>query len=115
MASKVTHMAVRPSGRDIVSSLAPQTSSNEDEETVLNAVIETPQGARNKYKYDQESGLYTLSKVLPAGSVFPFSFGFIPRTLCEDGDPLDILVLADEPVPVGCIVPSRLIGIMEAE
>jgi|SRR3954469_21890179 inorganic pyrophosphatase len=86
-----------------------------DDVDILHAVIETPQGSRNKYKYDEESGLFILSKVLPAGSQFPYSFGFIPKTLAEDGDPLDVLVLTDEPVPVGCVVPCRVIGVLRAE
>jgi inorganic pyrophosphatase len=53
--------------------------------------------------------------VLPAGAIFPFDFGFIPATLGEDGDPLDVLVLMDEPVFAGCLVPARLIGVIEAE
>ncbi len=88
---------------------------DEDDPLIVEAVIETPQGTRNKYKYDEKTGLFTLHKVLPAGSTFPLSFGFIPRTLADDGDPLDVLIFADEPVPVGCVVPARLIGVMEAE
>jgi inorganic pyrophosphatase len=56
-----------------------------------------------------------LKGVLPAGAVFPFDFGFVPSTRAEDGDPLDVLVLMDAPVYPGCIVPSRLIGVIEAE
>ncbi len=81
----------------------------------LNAVIETPQGSRNKFKYDEEHGLFALSGVLPAGAVFPFDFGFVPSTLGEDGDPLDVLVLMDEPAFTGCLVPARLIGVIEAD
>lgn len=81
----------------------------------LNAVIETPQGSRNKYEYDQELGLFKLSGVLPVGAVFPFDFGYVPSTLGGDGDPLDVLVLMDEPVFAGCLVPARLIGAIEAE
>jgi inorganic pyrophosphatase len=81
----------------------------------IQAVIETPRGSRNKYKFDERSGLFKLSHVLPAGASFPYSFGFIPGTLAEDGDPLDVLVLEDEPVPVGCLVLVRLIGVLEAE
>src|ERR1700693_2649246 len=55
-----------------------------------------------------------LSKVLPLGMMFPFDFGFIPSTLGEDGDPLDVLVLMDEPLPVGCTLGCRLLGIIEA-
>lgn len=88
---------------------------DEEDVEIVEAVIETPQGTRNKYKYDDKTGLFTLHKVLPAGSIFPLSFGFVPQTLADDGDPLDILIFADEPVPVGCVVPARLIGVMEAE
>src|ERR671939_103970 len=86
---------------------------NESED--LNVVIETPKGNRNKFKYDEERGLFKLSGVLPMGAVFPFDFGFIPSTLGGDGDPLDVLVLMDEPAFTGCLVPARLIGVVEAE
>jgi inorganic pyrophosphatase len=76
------------------------------------AIIETPKGRRNKFKYDEESGLFTLSRVLPQGFVFPFEFGFIPSTAAQDGDPLDVIVLMDEPAHVGCILQIRLIGVI---
>ena len=60
-------------------------------------IIETPQGSRNKFEYDEQHGLFKLSGVLPAGASFPFDFGFVPSTQGEDGDPLDVLVLMDEP------------------
>ena len=78
-------------------------------------VIETPSGSGNKLKFDDELGVYRLDRVLPAGMVFPFDFGFVPRTLAEDGDPLDAIVLLDSPVHPGCIVLARLIGVLEAE
>src|SRR5437764_14661059 len=81
----------------------------------LNVVIETPKGSRNKFKCDPQSGSFELSKVLPRGSVFPFDFGFIPSTTGDDGDPLDVLVLMDEPVPAGCKIAARLLGVIEAE
>ena len=77
------------------------------------AIIETPKGRRNKFKYDEDSGLYTLSRVLPQGFVFPFDFGFIPSTAADDGDPLDVIVLMDEPAHVGCVLNIRLIGVMK--
>jgi inorganic pyrophosphatase len=80
----------------------------------LNVVVETPRGSRNKFKYDPESGLFRLSAVLPEGASFPHAFGFVPSTLGDDGDPLDVLVLMDEAVYPGCLVPSRLIGIVRA-
>ena len=81
----------------------------------LNVIIETPKGSRNKFNYDEEHGLFKLGGVLPAGAVFPFDFGFVPSTLGGDGDPLDVLVLMDEPAFVGCLVHARLIGVIEAE
>lgn len=81
----------------------------------LNVIIETPRGNRNKFNYDPELGLFVLGKLLPPGAVFPYDFGFIPSTLGEDGDPLDVLMLMDEPVPVGCLIRAWLIGVIEAE
>jgi inorganic pyrophosphatase len=87
-----------------------------DAETeTLNAVIETPKGSRNKFTYDEKLALFKLSGVLPAGAVFPFDFGFLPSTLGQDGDPLDVLVLMDEPAFAGCLVSARLLGVIEAE
>jgi inorganic pyrophosphatase len=80
-----------------------------------NVVIETPRGSRNKFKRDETRGLFMLGGILPAGAVFPFDFGFLPGTLGEDGDALDVLLLLDDPAFVGCLVPARLIGVIEAE
>src|SRR5262245_14669451 len=81
----------------------------------LNVVVDTPKGSRNKYKFDEQQGQWRLSKVLPQGLSFPYDFGFLPSTRGEDGDPLDVLLLMDEPAFPGCVVPARLIGILEAE
>ena len=80
----------------------------------LRVIIETPQGSRNKFDYDEELGLFKLGGVLPAGAVFPFDFGFVPSTLGGDGDPLDVLVLMDEAAFAGCLVEVRLLGVVEA-
>jgi hypothetical protein len=80
----------------------------------LNVVIDTPKGCRNKFAYDKKRKAYTLKTVLPHGAVFPFDFGSISGTIGEDGDPLDALVLMDEPAFVGCLVESRVIGVIEA-
>ena len=82
---------------------------------VTNIVIEVPKGSRNKYVYDDALGLFRLKKILPAGAVFPFDFGFIPSTIGGDGDPLDVLVLMDEPAFPGCLVPARIVGVIEAD
>ena len=77
------------------------------------AIVETPKGHRNKFKYEPDSGLFSLSHLLPEGFSFPFDFGFIPSTAAEDGDPLDIIVLMDEPAHVGCLLDVRLVGVFK--
>lgn len=79
------------------------------------AIVETPAGSRAKFTYDEDSGLYALGKMLPAGLAFPLDFGFVPSTVGGDGDPLDILILAEAELPVGCLVDVRLIGAIEVE
>jgi inorganic pyrophosphatase len=79
------------------------------------AVIETPKGSRNKFDYDPDSNLFMLGGLLPEGMMFPFDFGFIPSTLADDGDPLDVMVLMDAPAHVGCLIEVRIIGIIHAK
>jgi inorganic pyrophosphatase len=80
----------------------------------LNVVIETPRGSRAKFSYDEQSGLFALSKLLPVGMAFPFSFGFIPSTCGGDGDPLDVMMVLEEKLFPGCLVSARLIGGLKA-
>ena len=103
-------MAKSPSERNSFIDLSPFSKDGE-----IHVFIDTPKGSRNKYKYDVEYKLFTLGGVLPAGAVFPFDFGYVPSTEGGDGDPLDVLVLMDEPAFVGCLVPSRLLGVIEAD
>src|ERR1700676_557116 len=70
---------------------------DDDDDEIIKVVIETPKGSRNKYAFDPEERTFTLKKVLAAGMTFPYDFGFVPSTLAEDGDPVDVLVLMDEP------------------
>jgi inorganic pyrophosphatase len=84
-------------------------------EGTCRAIIETPKGYRAKYNYDPETDLFELARMLPDGMTFPLDFGFVPSTLCDDGDPLDIMVLCEEPNPVGALVRVRLVGVLEAE
>lgn len=81
----------------------------------LNVIVDTPKGSRNKFEFDERRGLFKLGGVLPAGAAFPYDFGFVPATLGGDGDPIDVLILMDEPAFVGCLVESRLIGVIEAD
>jgi inorganic pyrophosphatase len=81
----------------------------------LNVVIDTPKGFRNQYRFDEQRGQWRLRKVLPRDLRFPYDFGFLPSTRGEDDDPLDVLVLMDEAAFPGCVVPARLLGVVEAE
>ena len=88
---------------------------DEDDDEIVTVVIETPKGSRNKYAFDPDLKAFTLKKVLPAGMAFPYDFGFVPSTEADDGDPVDVLVLMDEPAFPGCVLHCRLIGIIEGE
>jgi inorganic pyrophosphatase len=78
-------------------------------------VIETPKGRRNKFDFDPKIGAFTLGGLLAEGISFPFDFGFVPSTVAADGDPIDVMVLMDEPAHVGCVLTVRLIGVIQAE
>jgi len=78
-------------------------------------IIETPKDSRNKYAFDPQERVFELKKVLPAGMAFPYDFGFVPSTVGGDGDPLDVLVLMDEPAFPGCKLTCRLIGVIQGE
>jgi inorganic pyrophosphatase len=88
---------------------------DKDDKSSIQVVIETPKGCRNKYKFDPKLRSFTLSRVLPDGMVFPYDFGFVPSTMAEDGDPIDVLLLMDSPAFPGCVIESRLIGVIEGE
>jgi inorganic pyrophosphatase len=77
------------------------------------AVIEVPKGSKNKYELDKQSGLIRVDRVLYSSVQYPANYGFIPQTLCEDNDPLDILVLGQESVPPLVIMMARPIGVMK--
>jgi inorganic pyrophosphatase len=86
-----------------------------EDKHITQVIIETPKGSRNKYAFDPEQKIFQLKKVLPAGMAFPYDFGFVPSTLADDGDPIDVLVLMDEPAFPGCLLKCRLIGVIEGE
>jgi len=80
---------------------------------ILDCIIEVPRGNRNKYELDKVSGMLRLDRVLYSAVFYPANYGFIPRTYCDDSDPLDILVLGQEPVVPMCILTARPIGVMQ--
>lgn len=87
-------------------------SYGKDAPDVINVVIEIKKGERNKYEFDKESGRLMLDRVNATHLGYPADYGYVPDTLCEDGDPLDALLVIDESVPHGVVVPSRAIGVL---
>lgn len=81
----------------------------------LNIFIENPKGTSNKYELDKESGRIMLDRALYSSVFWPFEYGFIENTLSEDGDPLDAVVLVNEPTFPGCVIPSKIIGMLDME
>jgi inorganic pyrophosphatase len=82
---------------------------------LVQVIVETPAGSRNKFSFDPEQGIFAHKKTLPAGMSFPYDFGFLPQTLAPDGDPIDVLLLMDEPAYPGIAVKGRLIGVIEGQ
>ena len=80
---------------------------------IVYAVIEIPKGSRNKYEYDKDMEAFALDRVLYSPFHYPAEYGIIPQTLWDDGDPMDIIVLMDQPTFSGCVIESRPIGIMK--
>jgi len=86
-----------------------------NDKQLLRVVIETPKGSRNKFAFNADEHVFELKKVLPSGMTFPYDFGFVPSTEADDGDPVDVLVLMDEPAFPGCVLTCRPIGVIEGE
>ncbi len=78
--------------------------------SVVNAIIEIPKGRRSKFEIDKATGLFRLDRYLYSSSHYPGDYGFIPRTLAEDGDALDVLVMVNEPTFTGCLIETRVLG-----
>lgn len=80
---------------------------------IVNVLIEIPGGSKNKYEFDKELNAFALDRVLYSSVKYPYDYGFVPNTLADDGDPLDGMVLMDEPTFPGCIIAARPIGFLE--
>ncbi|WP_294822817.1 inorganic diphosphatase [uncultured Flavobacterium sp.] len=87
-------------------------SFGDDSPKVVNGIIEIPKGTRAKYELDKESGMLKLDRVLFSSVYYPANYGFIPRTYCDDDDPLDILVISQIDIVPMCIVSAKVIGVM---
>src|SRR5690606_10302934 len=90
-----------------------EVSIDENPPHRVNSIIEIPKGSRAKYEIDKASGLIKLDRVIYASMYYPLNYGFIPQTLGEDGDPLDIVVLTQVSVVPLCMIPSKVIGVMQ--
>lgn len=88
------------------------TGTKEGNPELVNGIIEIPQGTRAKYELDKESGLLKLDRVLYSSVYYPINYGFIPRSYCDDKDPLDILIISQINIVPLCIVPAKIIGVM---
>lgn len=80
---------------------------------ILNVLIEIPGGSKNKYEFDKDLQAFALDRVLYSSVQYPYDYGFVPNTLADDGDPLDGMVLIDQPTFPGCVIPARPIGMLE--
>lgn len=80
---------------------------------LINVLIEIPAGSKNKYEFDKDLQAFALDRVLYSSVQYPYDYGFVPNTLADDGDPLDGMVLMDEPTFAGCVIPARPIGMLE--
>ncbi len=80
---------------------------------ILNVLVEIPGGSKNKYEFDKDLQAFALDRVLFSSVQYPYDYGFVPNTLADDGDPLDGMVLMDEPTFPGCVIAARPIGMLE--
>lgn len=80
---------------------------------LINVLIEIPAGSKNKYEFDKDMQAFALDRVLFASVQYPYDYGFIPNTLADDGDPLDGMVIMDQPTFPGCVITARPIGMLE--
>ena len=80
---------------------------------LINVLIEIPAGSKNKYEFDKDLNAFALDRVLYSSVQYPYDYGFVPNTLADDGDPLDGMVLIDQPTFPGCVIPARPIGMLE--
>ena len=86
--------------------------SAQPEPGIINVLIEIPGGSKNKYEFDKDMNAFALDRVLFASVKYPYDYGFVPNTLADDGDPLDGMVMMDEPTFPGCVIAARPIGML---
>jgi inorganic pyrophosphatase len=89
-----------------------ELSAGSDIPNVINVIVEIPKGSRNKYEYSKSAGVFKLDRVLYSPFVYPADYGFVPQTHYDDGDPLDVLVMMNQPTFVGCVIEARPLGML---
>lgn len=89
--------------------------TSQNHKSIVDVFIEITKGSSVKYEYDEKTGRLVVDRFLHTSMYYPFNYGFVPETLSEDGDPVDVLVLTLEPVLPGAILPTRIIGMLETE
>ncbi len=94
--------------KEILNKIPPTTKDNN-----INVIIEIQKGSKNKYELDKETGLLMLDRVMHTGQDYPFDYGFIPNTLCEDGDPLDVVLYTTYPLMPGVLLQARPVGVIK--
>lgn len=82
---------------------------------IVNAVVEIPKGSRNKYEYNMDLGVFQLDRVLYSSMHYPEAYGFIPSTLYDDGDPMDVLIVIDQPLQTGIMIEVKPVGILKMQ
>jgi inorganic pyrophosphatase len=82
---------------------------------IIDVIVEVPKGSRNKYEFDHERGIFVLDRRLFSAMTYPADYGYVPETLGEDGDPLDAMVLVDDPTFPGCWIRARPVGVFFME
>src|SRR5438093_2560283 len=92
---------------------ARSTGRRTDAQEPLPVVVEIPRGSRNKYEYDEALGRLRLDRTLHSSVHYPTDYGFVPGTLAGDGDHLDALIVVEEPTFPGCVVPVRVVGLLD--
>lgn len=80
---------------------------------LINVLVEIPAGSKNKYEFDKEMNAFALDRVLYSSVQYPYDYGFVPNTLADDGDPLDGMVMMDQPTFPGCVIAARPLGMLE--
>lgn len=90
-----------------------EISRGEDTPNIINVIVEIPDGSNNKYEIDKETGLIALDRANYSSAPYPFDYGFVPQTLWEDNDPLDVVILTTFPLHPGILVRVRPVAVME--